>query len=136
VFRVCGRWTKEATVRKPVKCNQELRMTGGERCEVGDKMQRGIKRRKSTNVKIFVQGNEEQECGFRKGRSTTDQIFCLRMILERACEYKLDVHVCQLYIDYKQSYDTINRTKLVEIMRVWNTSEVGKIGHNDLSEHK
>ena len=37
------------------------------------------------------------------------------MILERACENKVDIH--QLYIDYKQAYDTINRTKQVEIMK-------------------
>jgi sorting nexin-29 len=37
------------------------------------------------------------------------------MILERTCDYKVDVH--QLYIDYKQAYDTINRTELVEIMK-------------------
>jgi hypothetical protein len=35
--------------------------------------------------------------------------------LEKACEYKVDIH--QLYIDYKQAYDTINRAKLVEIMK-------------------
>jgi hypothetical protein len=37
------------------------------------------------------------------------------MIPERACEYKVDIH--QLYIDYKQAYDNINRTELVEIMK-------------------
>ena len=57
----------------------------------------------------------DYQCGFRKGRSTTDQIFCLRMILERTCEYKLDIH--QLYIDYKQAYGTINRAELVELMK-------------------
>jgi len=41
--------------------------------------------------------------------------FCLRMILEETCEYK--VHIHQLYIDYKQAYDTINRAKLPEIMK-------------------
>jgi len=38
----------------------ELRMTGGESCEVGDRVQMGIKRGKSINVKIFVEGIEEQ----------------------------------------------------------------------------
>jgi sorting nexin-29 len=57
----------------------------------------------------------DYQCGFRKGRSTTDKILCLRMVLERACEYKVDIH--QLYIDYKQAYDTINTTELVEIMK-------------------
>jgi hypothetical protein len=54
VFKVFGRHTKEATERKPVKYNQELRMTGRERCEVGDRIQRGIKRGRSTNVKVLV----------------------------------------------------------------------------------
>jgi hypothetical protein len=40
---------------------------------------------------------------------------CLRGIREKACEYKVDIH--QLYIDYKQAYDTINRAELVEIMK-------------------
>jgi len=57
----------------------------------------------------------DYQYSFRKGRSTTDQIFCLRMNLERACENKVDIH--QLYIDYKQAYDTINRAELVEIMK-------------------
>jgi hypothetical protein len=76
----------------------------------------------------------DYQCGFRKGGSTTDQIFCLRMILEKACEYKVDIH--QLYIDYKQAYDTINRDELVEIMRVWYTNEFGKTGQNELNEYK
>jgi hypothetical protein len=37
------------------------------------------------------------------------------MILEKACEYKVDIH--QLFIDYKQAYVTINRAELVEIMK-------------------
>jgi len=55
------------------------------------------------------------------------------MILEKACEYKVDIH--QMYIDYELAHDTINRAKLVEIMRVWNTNEVGKIGQNDLNKY-
>jgi sorting nexin-29 len=62
----------------------------------------------------------DYQCGFRKGRSTTYQIFCLRMILEKACEYKVDIH--QLYIDYKQTYDTIHRAELVEIMKEFGIS--------------
>ena len=57
----------------------------------------------------------DYQCGFRKGRSASDQIFCLRMIVQKACEYKVDIH--QLYIDDKQAYDTINRAELVEIMK-------------------
>ena len=35
--------------------------------------------------------------------------------MEKAHEYKVDTH--QMYIDYKQAYDTINRAELVEIMK-------------------
>jgi hypothetical protein len=54
-------------------------------------------------------------CGFRKCRSNNEQKFFLKMILEKPREYKLDIH--QLYIDYKQAYDAINRAEQVEIMK-------------------
>jgi sorting nexin-29 len=57
----------------------------------------------------------DYQCGFRKGRSTTDQIFSLRMILEKSYEYNMDIH--QLYIDHKQAYDSINRDQLIEIIK-------------------
>jgi hypothetical protein len=53
--------------------------------------------------------------GFQTGQSTTDQIFYLRTILEKTCEYNVDI--CQLYTDYKQAYDRINRAEAVEIMK-------------------
>jgi sorting nexin-29 len=49
----------------------------------------------------------EYESGFRRGRSTTDQIFSLRIILEKAYEYNVDIH--QLYVGYKQAYDSLNK---------------------------
>jgi hypothetical protein len=30
----------------------------------------------------------DHQCGFRRNRSTTDQIFCIRQILENKWEYK------------------------------------------------
>jgi hypothetical protein len=42
------------------------------------------------------------------------------MILEKACEYKVDLH--QLYIEYKEAYDTINRAEIVEIMEEFGIS--------------
>lgn len=54
------------------------------------------------------------QAGFRSGRSTIDQIFTLRTILERGHEYKLPTH--HLFIDFKSAYDSINRTKLYEAL--------------------
>jgi hypothetical protein len=45
----------------------------------------------------------------------------------------VDIH--QLYVDYKQAYDSINRAQLIEIMRVWGTKQIGKAGQDDFGEH-
>lgn len=57
----------------------------------------------------------EYQCGFRKNRSTTDQIFTIRQILEKCYEFNVDVH--QLYIDFKKAYDSVIRGKLRETLR-------------------
>ena len=45
----------------------------------------------------------EQQFGFMPGRSTTDAIFCLRMLLEKWDEGKKAVHC--VFIDLKKPYD-------------------------------
>jgi sorting nexin-29 len=76
----------------------------------------------------------EYQSGFRRGRSTTDNIFSLRIILEKAYEYNVDIH--QLYVDYKQAYDSINRAQLIEIMKkVWGARQIDKAGQDDFGEH-
>lgn len=54
------------------------------------------------------------QAGFRRGRSTIDQIFTLRTILERGHEYKMPTH--HLFIDFKSAYDSIKRPKLYEAL--------------------
>ncbi|WP_369199178.1 reverse transcriptase domain-containing protein, partial [Streptomyces djakartensis] len=44
------------------------------------------------------------QCGFMPGKSTTDQIFTLRQILEKTHEFQVDRH--HLFVDFKQAYDT------------------------------
>jgi sorting nexin-29 len=46
------------------------------------------------------------QAGFRKGKSTTDQLFSVKLIQEKFWEYKTDVH--QIFVDFKQVYDKIN----------------------------
>jgi hypothetical protein len=43
----------------------------------------------------------DHQCGFRRNRSTTDQIFCIRHTLEKKWEYNGTVH--QLFIDFKKT---------------------------------
>jgi hypothetical protein len=56
----------------------------------------------------------EYQGGFRRGRSTTDQIFTIRQIMEKAWEFNITIH--QLFVDFKQAYDSIERPALFAIM--------------------
>ena len=42
----------------------------------------------------------DHQCGFRRNRSTTDRMFCIRQILEKKWEYNEAVH--QLFIDFEK----------------------------------
>jgi hypothetical protein len=52
----------------------------------------------------------DHQCGFRRNRSTTDQIFCIRQILEKKWKYNETVH--QLFIGFKKAYDSVRRELL------------------------
>jgi len=56
----------------------------------------------------------DHQCGFRRKGSTTDNIFCIRQILEKKWEYNEAVH--QLFIDFKQAYDSVRREVLYNIL--------------------
>jgi hypothetical protein len=56
----------------------------------------------------------DHQCGLRRNRSTTDQIFYIRQILEKKWEYNGTVH--QLFIDIKEAYNSIKREVLYNIL--------------------
>jgi sorting nexin-29 len=56
----------------------------------------------------------DHQCGFRRNRSTTDQIFYIRQILEKKWEYNGTVH--QLFIDFKKAYDSVKAEVLYNIL--------------------
>ena len=47
------------------------------------------------------------QCGFRPGKSTTDQIFTLRQILEKTQEKQIDTY--HLFVDYNAAFDSPTR---------------------------
>ncbi|XP_052563032.1 LOW QUALITY PROTEIN: uncharacterized protein LOC120414040 [Culex pipiens pallens] len=54
------------------------------------------------------------QAGFVVGRSTTDQIFTVRQILQKCREYQVPTH--HLFIDFKAAYDSVDREELWKIM--------------------
>lgn len=63
----------------------------------------------------------EYQGGFRTGRSTIDQIFVLRQILEKTWEYRRDNW--HLFIDFRKAYDSVRRGKLWSILREFRVPE-------------
>ena len=59
-------------------------------------------------------GLGEYQSGFRKGRSTIDHIFTIRNIMEKCWQYNKDIW--QIFVYFKQAYDSINRASLWNIM--------------------
>jgi hypothetical protein len=56
----------------------------------------------------------DHQCGFRRNRSTIDQILYIRQILEKKWEYTGTVH--QLFIDFKKSCDSVKTEVLYKIL--------------------
>jgi len=69
-----------------------------------------------TRLKPYVEEvTGSYQCGFREGKSTTDQIQALHQVLERTREFKIDTF--HLFIDFKAAYDSIKRDKLLSAMQ-------------------
>jgi hypothetical protein len=54
------------------------------------------------------------QVGFQSGKSTTDQFFALRQILEKCNEFNITTH--HLFIDFRAAYDTIIRNEVCVFM--------------------
>ncbi|KAL4084171.1 hypothetical protein QTP88_028004 [Uroleucon formosanum] len=54
------------------------------------------------------------QCGFRKGKSTIDQIATIEQLLEKKYEYRQNIW--QVFVDFKKAYDSIHRDSLYNIM--------------------
>ena len=63
----------------------------------------------------------EQQFGFMPGRSTTDAIFCLKMLLEKWTERQKAVHCA--FIELEKAYDRLPKEELWECLQLAETSQ-------------
>ena len=56
----------------------------------------------------------DHQRGFRRNRSTTEHIFCIRQIRDKQWEY--NEAVLQLFIDFKKVYDSVMREVLHDVL--------------------
>ena len=59
-----------------------------------------------------------EQAGFRPGRSTTEQIFNLRILCERYLQHQQDLY--HVFIDFKKAFDRVWHAALWATMRLYN----------------
>jgi hypothetical protein len=64
---------------------------------------------------IYWNAAWKQQADFTKGGSNTDQLNKLKQLLNPCKEYSVDVY--RVFVDLRQSYESINRNKAFEIMK-------------------
>ena len=64
-----------------------------------------------------------QQAGFMPGRSTTDHISALRLMVEKAREYRKDRRLYIAFIDLRAAFDTVDHGSLWKILHLLGTPE-------------
>ena len=62
----------------------------------------------------------EEQAGFRAGRSTTEQIFNLRILCEKYLQHQQDLY--HIFIDFKKAFDRVWHAASWATMKEYNIS--------------
>ena len=68
------------------------------------------------NSKVIDRENGENQNGFRKEKTTREEIYNLRTINEIYLEKQNDVYIC--FIDYEKAFDRVNHDKVIEKLKL------------------
>ena len=60
----------------------------------------------------------EEQAGFRQGRSTTEQVFNLRILCEKYLQHQQDLY--HVFVDFKKAFDRVWHAALWATMRLYN----------------
>ena len=70
------------------------------------------------NEKIIA----EEQAGFRAGRSTTEQIFNLRILCEKYLQHQQDLYHVFIDFNFKKVFDRVWHAALLATMKKYNIS--------------
>ena len=63
-------------------------------------------------VDILENELRDYQSGFRPNRSTIDNIFMIRQIIEKCYEYNVDIH--HIFTDYIHAFNSVKRNKILD----------------------
>ena len=63
----------------------------------------------------------EEQCGFRKGRGCFDQVFTLRLIIEKSLHCQTPLVLS--FIDYERAFDSVDRRALAKVLSIYGIPE-------------
>ena len=58
-----------------------------------------------------------EQAGFTAGRSTTEQIFAIRQIIEKSKEFNRSTYI--VFIDFKAAFESVSRDSLWKILQIY-----------------
>src|SRR5664279_6069354 len=67
-------------------------------------------------VRVCIPYLSDEQAGFRKERSTVQQILCLRLIAEKHREVNKQVYNC--FVDFKKAFDLVWHDGLWAVLRL------------------